>query len=172
MTDLRQVLLTRLEASWQTIDFTVADLTHDELHHHAEGAQIGTPASIYLHVAWVEDLVINQMLQGKETVYVTQGWAEKMPDAPVHQGKSTFDWAWSVTVPAAATLTAYADAVRETVREYIGGLSDEDFSRIIPSFLGETPQADLLTYLIWDLANHTGEIAALRGVSGKIGLPF
>ena len=172
MADVRQVLINRFKMGFDTIDYTIADLSNEELHHIWPDSQLGTPASIFLHVAWVEDLVINQMLQGKESVYAGQNWAAKMPDAAVHNGPSTFEWAWSVKAPDAATLIAYAAAVRPTLISYIEGLSDEDLDRIIPSFLGETPQSDILSYLIWDLANHTGEIAALRGVAGKKGLPF
>jgi uncharacterized damage-inducible protein DinB len=172
MADLRTVLINRLEMAWQTIDFTVADLTDEQLHQHREGAQIGTPASIYLHVSWVEDMVVNQMLQGNDTVYNRQGWAEKMPDAPVHLGPSTLEWAVSVHLPAAATAMEYAAAVRGDVREYIANLSDEDLDRLVPWFVGEVPLAEVLSYFVWDVANHTGEIAAMRGLAGMKGLPF
>lgn len=172
MADLRSVLINRLKMAWQTIDFTVADLSDEQLHHHPEGAQIGTPASIYLHHAWLEDMVVNQMLLGKETVYDSQGWAEKMPQAAVHRGASTFEWAFEVHLPAASTAIEYAAAVRVVVTEYIAGLSDEDLDKLVPSFTGEIPLADLLSYFIWDVANHTGELAAMRGLSGMKGLPF
>ena len=172
MADLRSVVINRLEMAWQTIDFTVADLTDEQLHHRAEGAQIGTPASIYLHHAWLEDMVVNQMLQGNTTIYDSQGWAEKMPDAPVHRGASSFDWAFSVHLPAAATAMEYAGAVRDMVKEYIAGLSDEDLDKLVPWFTGDAPLSDVVTYFIWDVANHTGEIAAMRGLAGMQGLPF
>jgi hypothetical protein len=172
LADLRTVLINRLTMGYETIDFTISNLNLEQLHHHVHGSQLGTPASIYLHVAWVADLVINHVVQGGETVYDSQGWAEKMPNAPVHPGPSTFEWAWAVQVPNTATLKSYADAVRPGVIEYINGLSDADLDRMVPWFGGEQPLCEVISYLLWDLAVHTGEIAALRGIAGMKGLPF
>ena len=172
MADLRTVLINRLQMSYQTIDFTIADLTNEELHNRIPNAQLGTPASIYLHVAWVDDMLVNHVLKGGAPVYDSEGWGEKMPEAPVHRGPSTFEWAWGVTVPDAATLMGYAAAVRPTVISYVEGLSDADFDKTVSLFGQDMTIADVVTMLIWNIANHTGEIAALRGIAGKTGLPF
>jgi hypothetical protein len=172
MPDFRTVLIGSLEMAYQTLDFTVADLSEDELHLRIPDAQIGTPASIYLHVAWSDDIIVNHLLTGGETVYDSQGWGEKMPDAPVHRGPSTFEWAWGVKVPDLQALMAYAEAVRPTVTGYVAGLSDADLDRMVTFFGKEMPVSAVISMLIWNVANHTGELAALRGVAGKQGLPF
>ncbi|MCC6705682.1 MAG: DinB family protein [Thermomicrobiales bacterium] len=172
MPDVRTVLNGQFDSGHYTLDYTVGDLTVEQLHHHHEGSTIGTPASIYLHVAWVEDLVINHMLQGRPTIYDSQGWAEKLPDAPVHRGPSSLEWALSVKAPDAASLKAYADAVRPALTEYIANASDEELDRVIEFFAGPTPIYNALAMLIWNLANHTGELAALRGLAGLKGLPM
>jgi hypothetical protein len=170
--DLRDVLNTRLDAGYQVIDYTISDLSPEQLHHVTPGATIGTPASIYLHAAWVQDLIVNQMLRGEASVYDAEGWSDKLPGAPVHRGPSTLEWAHAVRIDDVAAVKAYADSVRTKTREYIASLSGDELDREVPFFAGPESQANILSYLIWDLANHTGEIAAMRGLAGKKGLPF
>lgn len=172
MPDIRTMLIGSMEMANQSIDFTIADLTLDELHHQVPDAKLGTPASIYLHTAWVDDMVVNHLLKGGVPIYDSEGWGEKMPEAPVHRGPSTFEWAWGVNVPDVQTLLAYAAAVRPTVTSYISGLSDADFDRVVQLFGRDMPVSAVLTMLLWNTSNHTGEIAALRGIAGKTGLPF
>lgn len=171
MPDARAVLNGQFDSGHQALDYTVGDLTVEQLHHYHEDSTIGTPASIYLHVAWVEDLVVNHMLQGRPTVYDSQGWGEKLPDAAVHRGPSSLEWALSVKTPDVASLKEYANAVRPTVTEYIANASDEELDRMIDFFAGPTPIYGALSMLIWNLGVHTGEIAALRGLAGMKGLP-
>jgi DinB family protein len=168
----QDALVVRFTESSSVLDFTVADLTQEQLHSIADGATLGSPASIYFHVLWVEDLVVNQMLRGVDTVYDGQGWLEKLPTAQPHRGPSTFEWARSIQIDDLSVANAYAATVRANTIDYIQGLSDEDLEREVVFFDGPTKQVNVLFWLTWNIANHTGEIAALRGLSGLKGLPF
>jgi hypothetical protein len=105
-------------------------------------------------------------------VYDAGGWSEKLPGAQPHRGPSTLEWAHAVRIDDVETVKAYAEAVRSNTRAYIAGLSDDELDKQTPFFEGPESQANILSYLIWDLANHTGEIAAMRGLAGMKGLPF
>ncbi len=172
MANLQDVLLNQFAAANSTLDFTIQDLSMEQLHHIAEGATIGSPASIYFHVACVEDLVVNQFLTGRPWLYDSQNWIETIPTAQPHRGPSSMEWARTIRYDNLGGVRAYVAAVREQTKTYIESLSDEDFDREIPFFTGPTAQVNVLTWLAWNTANHTGEIAAIRGLNGMKGLPY
>jgi hypothetical protein len=167
----QDALVVRFTESNSVLDYTVLDLTQEQLHSIADGSTLGSPASIYFHVAWVEDLVVNQMLRGNDTIYDGQGWIEKLPTAQPHRGPSTIEWAKSIKIDDLSVATEYANAVRANTIAYIENLADEDLEREVVFFNGPTKQVNVLFWLTWNTANHTGEIAALRGLSGLKGLP-
>lgn len=171
MSKVQSAIVDRINQSGQTLDFTIADLTSEQLHAIHEGATIGSPASIYVHTTWVQDLFINKFLRGEATVFDAQGWGEKLPGVDPHAG-SSLEWAKSVKVTDPAALMAYAAAVRANAADYVASLSDDDLDTDVEFFMGPTARITVLLIMLWDTANHTGEIAALRGVSGLQGLPF
>jgi len=68
----------------------------------------------------------------------------------------------------------YGKAVYTATDAYIAGLSDADLERKVDTrLIGEQTVAFVLgTFVAWHVANHCGEIAALKGVQGLKGLPF
>ena len=169
---MQEALIERFATGNSTLDYTISDLTPEQLHHHVEGSTIGTPASIYFHVAWVQDLVINHMLRCEAPLFDNEGWAEKLPGIEPHRGPSSIEWAKSVRIDNVDDVKAYAARVRAGTLDYIASLSDDDLAQEVNYFTGPTKQVNVLTGLIWETANHTGEIAALPGLAGLKGLPF
>lgn len=172
MARLQDVLLNQFAAANSTLDFTITDLSMEQLHHISEGATIGSPASIYFHVACVEDLVVNQFLTGTPWLYDSGNWIETIPTAQPHRGPSSMEWARTIRYDNMVGVRAYVAAVREQTSNYVAELSDEDLDKEIPFFTGPTAQVNVLTWLLWNTSNHTGEIAAIRGLSGMKGLPY
>lgn len=172
MARLQDVLLNQFAAANSTLDFTIQDLSMEQLHHIAEGATIGSPASIYFHVAVVEDMVVSIYLKGGPILYDAGNWGEIIPTTQPHRGPSSMEWARTIRYDNIQGVRAYVAAVREQTRTYIESLTDEDFDRQIDFFTGPTAQVNVLTWLAWNTANHTGEIAAIRGLSGMKGLPY
>ncbi len=68
----------------------------------------------------------------------------------------------------------YARAVYAATDAYVGGLSEAALERKVDTgFIGEQTVAFVLTNIAaWHVAEHGGEIAALKGVQGLKGLPF
>jgi hypothetical protein len=68
----------------------------------------------------------------------------------------------------------YAKAVYGATDAYIARLSDSGLARKVQTgFIGEQSAAFVISNILgWHIAEHTGEIAALKGVQGLKGLPF
>jgi hypothetical protein len=68
----------------------------------------------------------------------------------------------------------YAKAVYRATDACIATLSDADLERKIQTgFMGERTIAFIVSnVLAWHVAEHNGEIAALKGVQGLTGVPF
>jgi hypothetical protein len=68
---------------------------------------------------------------------------------------------------------AYAQAVAESVGEFLASLAPDDLDRKIETPFQEFALGELLElFVIWHLNAHCGEIAALKGCQGAKGYPF
>jgi hypothetical protein len=169
-----QSLLKQLLAGGHDIlEQTVADCAPETLHKNLPGATITNIGSIYAHIVFSEDMIIQGMLQQKPPVYQAQGWATRtnvaMPAAPM----MSVEWGKSVRMEL-ASFREYAKAVYAATDAYIGTLSDAGLQRKVDTgFVGEQTVAFILANICsWHVAEHGGEIAALKGVQGLKGLPF
>jgi hypothetical protein len=67
----------------------------------------------------------------------------------------------------------YAKAVYARTEALVAGLSDADWQREVETPFGKSTVANLLGSIgFYHVAEHSGEIAALKGVQGLKGLPF
>jgi uncharacterized damage-inducible protein DinB len=149
----------------------MADCSSSALQKTFDNSTIFSIGSIYAHVIYSEDAMINGMLQGKPPLWVAGGYAAKsginLPQSP----RQDPEWAGLQVNP--ARLADYADAVKQSTASYLSGLSDADLDRKVQAFGREQPVADVLAnILLWHVSNHSGEIAALKGIQGLKGLPF
>jgi len=167
------VLRQQLSGYHDILEQTIADCRQETLDNHLPGATINSIGSIYAHVVFSEDNVIHGMLQGKPPLYRTEGWAARtniqMPDP----GGFTPEWARTVKMNLPA-FREYTKAVHAATDAYVAALSDSDLDRKLQTgFVGEQTVAFVLSNILgWHAAQHTGEIAALKGVQGLKGLPF
>jgi hypothetical protein len=166
-----QSLLTQQLAGYHDLlEQTVADCPPDALHRTVPGATIASIAAIYAHTVFSEDAIIQGMLQRKPPVFESQGWAGRTGVAMPSTPELTPDWARGVRMD----LREYAKAVYAATAAYVGGLSDAALDRKIDTgFIGEQTVGFILCNIAgWHVAEHGGEIAALKGVQGLKGLPF
>jgi len=150
---------------------TMADVT-PEIANWKPAGQAHPIGSAYLHILQGQDMAVHQMFQGgKPTIWQRDGWDKKTGATWGHP--HTLEWARSVKV-APAQLQPYAKAVDAAVDAYIAGLTEQELSRKISfSEMGEQTICWLVqTLIVGHINNHTGEIAALKGVQGKKGYPF
>ncbi|HXJ79506.1 MAG TPA: DinB family protein [Candidatus Methylomirabilis sp.] len=173
MTTSQAMLRQQLAGSHDILEQTIADCSQEVLDKNLPGATINSVGSIYAHTIFSEDGILHGMLQGKPPIYKTQGWAARTNVQMPEQPEFSPEWARAVRMKLPA-FREYAKAVYAATDAYLAGLSDADLERKVQTgFVGEQTVAFVIgNVLAWHAAQHTGEIAALKGVQGLKGLPF
>ena len=150
----------------------MADCDPERLNKNLPSATITSIASIYAHMVFAEDVIVNGMLQGKPPIYQTDGWEAKtgvpFPGIPPSIG----DWAKTLKMDL-PKFQEYAKVVFANTDSYLGSVSDTDMQTKVQTPIGEqTVEWAVVTLLATHAPQHIGEIAALKGVQGLKGLPF
>jgi hypothetical protein len=155
------------------LEQTIADCSQHTLDLNLPNANITNIGSIYAHILFSEDGIVQGMLQKKPPVYHAHGWASRvnvtMPANP------QFDPAWGRTVRMhLPPFREYAKAVYAATDAYVSSLTPADLERKVDTgFVGEQTVGFVLGNIcVWHVAEHNGEIAALKGAQGLKGLPF
>ncbi len=169
-----QALLQQQLAGYHDVlEQTIADCEQETLDKNLPGATITCAGSIYAHCVFSEDEILHGMLQGKPALYRAQDWAGRAGVEPPSTPDFAPDWGRTVKMNLPA-FREYAKAVYGATDAYIAALSDADLERKVQTgFIGEQTVAFVVSNILgWHVAEHTGEIAALKGVQGLKGLPF
>jgi hypothetical protein len=153
------------------LDTALEGTDQEELTKKLPGATIDPIGAIYIHSIFNEDLCIQKVIQGKQPLVYQDGWLERfgLPMPPEGEGP---DWKnGKLDVP---LFKEYARLAQKATDEYLNNLSDEELGRKI-DFFGR--REETIGWVIADMilmhhAGHGGEIAALKGVMGKQGLPY
>lgn len=169
----QSVLRQQLAGYHDILEQTVGDCRQETLDRNLPGATITNVGSVYAHVVFSEDQLIQGMLQGRPPLYQSQGWASRLNVPMSASPELNPDWARSVRMDL-APFREYAKAVYAATDAYVAGLSAADLERKVDTgFVGEQSVAFVLGNIAaWHVAEHGGEIAALKGVQGLKGLPF
>ena len=133
------------------------------------GATVGPIGEIYGHTLAGEDWAFNMLIQGKDLILKSGGWASKLgldPESMNH------DWN-AVAQNRLSDLQAYGKAVSEATDAFLNGLSDADLDKEI-DFFGRKEKMGwvIADTVLVHVAFHSGEIASLKGVMGLKGLPW
>jgi hypothetical protein len=157
---------------WHGIGGSVLGDCGDSLNKRLDNAKVGSISSIYAHMVFGEDGIVNGMIQGKPTLYQEGGWEAKtgvkQPQGPMQNE----EWAAAVNMDL-ATFQDYAKAVFAQTDAFLANLGDADLERKIQGPAGETTVGwFVVNILATHFPQHLGEIAALKGVHGLKGLPF
>ena len=159
--------------SWHSVlDGVVGECDAEVLGKDLPGATVTSIGSIYAHIVFAEDGIVNGLCQSKPTVYQSAGWQEKVGTPLEWDQALSPDWARGLKLDL-ATFREYAEAVYANTDAYIANLPDAELERKVQTPIGEqTVGWALVALLATHLPQHTGEIAALKGVQGLKGLPF
>lgn len=157
-------------------------LTEEQLHWQPDANPNHITFAVW-HAYRSEDEIIHMLLMQKPSVFVREGWAERLPVAepgnpPFGTGLNREQIA-RVHLPIAA-LYDYAEAVGNAVQEYADLLSVEQGEEIIqlPFFQGvypltEASRAEVITFFsIGHTAEHLGEVQYIKGLLGLQGAPL
>ena len=125
--------------------------------------------SIYAHAVGVEDLYIQQIIQGKPMVWETGGWA-----ATLGHATSPNLWDREAPPPDLDAFLAYRRAVYSASELYIAGLTPDvlDEALKFPGRDWSMTRMQLLALVFSHGTGHAGEIAAIKGMLGLQGLPY
>ena len=121
---------------------------------------------ILFHVFKSEDSFIQERLQGKESLWESGKWYEKL-DMPKDEAGAhyTADQVNAFPVPKLDALLDYGTAVRNETKAYIDSISADDFDEIISMQpFGDMPKAFLLSLTVSHAAGHLGEMSYIRGL--------
>ena len=140
---------------WKDIDRAFADLSEaDALERHGGGSAF---AWTLVHIANFEDGQINFRTRGRERNAMLADQFERFRESP----GSADQW---------ERIQSGVRELREELRTYLEGLSEEDIATMMAPATARTPEQPL-SYLLWrDIAHtyyHIGEVAAKRDQLGQ-----
>jgi uncharacterized damage-inducible protein DinB len=172
--DLREYMLAHLASAHRSIEIAMEDLTEDTAYWQPPGTA-NSIARLLVHGVTVEDLMINRILKGGETVFQAGGWAAMtgLPAAAAmraFRNEAHWDQEWRLQWQG---FDGYRKAVEESARDYVASLEAKDLDREIT--FGTREPRSVATILrgvvINHLLVHNGEISAVKGLQGLKGLP-
>lgn len=163
----------QLTGSHGTLRHMLSDCDAEFLNRTLPGATIGSIASIYAHVVFAEDVFVHTRFQDGQPLYQSAGWQERtgvpFPGIPP---AITPEWARALKMDL-PKFQEYAEAVFAATDSYLANLPDSEMERKIQGAAGEYALGwGIAILLVQHAAQHSGEIAALKGVQGLKGLPF
>jgi len=160
------------EETYPLVDFVVDDLTLAELKKVHDGATIMSILAIYTHIALAEDWMVQDLVKGGQQLWQSSGWATKI-GLEEKNGFISEEQAQSVTEAQWAEIKAYTAAVRASTMAYLDSATDADLAQ--PKELYGKPRTIgyvIANYAFFHILQHQGELAALKGVMGKKGMPY
>jgi hypothetical protein len=130
-----------------------------------------TISATFVHFMYSEDHFIQEILQGKPSVWESGGWSAKtgIPKPPgIGENWSEFKHRQIAIQP----LMDYTQAVWAATDAYLASLTAEELDRKLNFAGGERSVAEMLVISAAQSESHIGEIAALKGIQGAKGLPI
>ena len=143
----------------------VQGLTEDQLAARVD-PEANSIAWLVWHLTRIQDDHVADAA-GTEQVWTTGGWAERFGraagDLAIGYGDSSADVA--AVRASADLLVAYLDAVHARTLEFVGGITDEDLSRVVDERWDPPVTLSVrLVSVISDDLQHAGQAAFVRGV--------
>jgi hypothetical protein len=171
--DARELVRSQLQMTHRMLDQVLAGVTPEHLRAVPDGT-INPIISIYAHLVTSEDRLVNLRALERPTVAASGGWAGRTgipdstePSQPADKGA----WCANLNLD---VFREYAAAVFAATDDAIANASDAALAREVD--MGPMGKRPAFYYIygiaLYHCGEHTGEIAALKGVHGLQGLPF
>lgn len=172
--DAIQALQGQFHMAHDMLQQMTADLTPEQLQYQA-GGRVGTVASNAVHIAVLEDLLLNMFTGGTPLCHGEWAGRTGASELPPFGGGDAGTWDQQVQVDL-PQFREYAQAVAAQTMNHLGSLSEADLDRPVDlSGFGMSDQEPVAMVYAIIIANdqwHTGEIATLKGLQGLRGYPF
>ena len=172
-----QLIKDLIKDAHETFESTVADIQPKHLQLDPGGKAFPL-AGTYAHLIFSEDMIVQQMIQGKPTLYQTT-WKDRTgASAPIpayDQNWETAHHQWAKTVTLDLDqFRQYSQAVYAATDAYVNSLTEADLET--EKDLGPMGKRTVANLLYAFVAGHayslTGEISVLKGIQGSKGYPF
>ena len=170
--DARVTAIAQFQLTHRIVDMVLGGLSPEIFNARPPG-KITSIASIYAHMVLSEDWLVQELAQGKAKLYDSGGWAAKTGGPAIESAELAPGWADTLVLDL-ARFKPYAEATYAATEAFLQDASEAALARVVDSPLGDKiPAFDLIANLgVFHAAEHTGEMAALKGVMGEQGLPF
>lgn len=172
-----QLIKDQLKEAHGMFTETVADIKDDHLHKNPGGKAFPL-GSLYAHLLYSEDMIVQSMLQGKTPLYMTAwkgktGGSDLMPPWDEKWVESHILWGKKIKINL-KQMHKYGKAVFSATEKYVNSLKEKDLERVVDlGNMGKKTVAYLLTgFVIAHTNSLTGEISAIKGINGAKGYPF
>ena len=169
--EAKELLRDQFKTIHQFMDMTIADCTPEVLNKTLDEWTINKIASLYAHTYIGEDMFVQGMAKGGQTLLQSDGWADKLGIEPP-SGPGQDDDMANIEINL-ETFREYAKAVSAATDAFLSSSTDEQLSKEVDTPMGKQPFITFFSNIgVTHVAGHWGEIAALKGVQGLKGLPF
>ena len=148
------------------VNAAVNGLSHEELTWRPE-AEANPIGFILWHQIRCEDVFVQDWIQQKPQVWVSEKWYQrlKLPENPQDEGYGyTAEQVAAFPVPKLKDLMGYAEATRTQTIKYLKATTTAKLDQTIQTSLGELTISQTLALQLSEIAQHTGQIAYLRGL--------
>jgi hypothetical protein len=132
---------------------------------------------IVWHTSRAEDFLIQTLIKGVPQLW-EESWAERFHRAPANPMDIGFGFTAeqvaACQLPAASELLAYAAATRASALAYLQEVDDATLEQVTVAspFGGRLTLASVYQQFIWEVNQHGGQIAYLRGMQRGIENPM
>ncbi len=130
------------------------------------------------HAFSAEDRIVNGFLGQRPAVIASDEWTQRL-GVPEGFGADGLDRERIAALHLDLdTLLDYADAVRESIQDYLDGLTDEEaaeqvdfpfFEHVYPGYSRMTRSDAVILFSVGHLATHLGEVQYIKGLMGLQG---
>jgi uncharacterized damage-inducible protein DinB len=159
-------ILNTLEQLHSAVKAAVNGLSHEELTWRP-GAEANSIGFMLWHQIRAEDVLFHEWIQQKPQVWVTEKWYQrlKLPENPKDDGWGyTAEQVAAFPVPELKVLMEYAEATRAQTIEYLKTTTHDKLDQVLQTPMGELTIGQTLALLLGEIAQHTGQVAYLRGL--------
>lgn len=166
--DLNQFITALLEAAYRSLKQATEGLTDEQLYYQPT-VETNSIAWLVWHLSRWRD-TISATISGEAQIWVSAGWAERygMPGERTGMG-DTLAQVTAFRVER-SLLFGYVDAAHRVTVERVSNLTPTQFLQPMVSHTGEQrPAWRALAGVCSDSAQHTGQIAYLRGLMSGYG---
>jgi hypothetical protein len=164
MDTLKEYIRQTLGDLQQSLDTVLDGLNQDEIAWQPSDT-LNSIGLILFHTSRTEDFFIQELVRKQTQIWEQEKWFEKfgMP-APERGRHYTEEQVRSFVSPDIGLLKDYFKSVRESTLEYIKGIDEEEYSRVVVTPRGERPVSGFLSTIITHAGQHIGEMSYLRGL--------